>query len=139
MQKLTRFQVKRMPLMTRTGTAPFFVEIDIAKHLRFAVQHFLSIHEARMRDDDNLVSAMCIPAIREALSIIDSQRDLCRIVESDEFALVVFDAAQIAVFDLAIVEWSEELSRNSVPRDTEMWHGCRALIREYGNAEWRNA
>jgi hypothetical protein len=124
MQKLTKWQLKTIP-------------VGMAKPLRYAVQHFLSIHTARMETEDSLMSAAILPAIRETLSAVDSQTELAEMLNDTKFTFPAFDASQIAVLEMAIVEWAVELAE--VDSNAPIKREAMALVREWDNAKWRDA
>lgn len=124
MRKLTQWQLKDLPR-------------EMAKPLRYAVQHFESFHIARMETEDSLVSAALLPAIHNTLSMVDSQNELAEMFSDSYIRLAVYDASQIAVCEMAIVAWAIELAK--VDPDTTIRRECDALARAWDNAEWRNA
>jgi hypothetical protein len=121
MRKLTTWNFKVIPL-------------ELAKPLRYAVQHFESFHVARMENEDSHVSAAMLPAIRETLGMVDSQADLSRMIGLTNLVLPAHDASQIAVLEMAIVEWAIELANvdSTAPIKVE----AMTLVREWDKREW---
>ena len=121
MRKITKWNFKVIPL-------------ELAKPLRYAVQHFESFHIARMENEDSLVSAAMLPAIRETLGMIDSQAELSRTISLRNLVLPVFDNSQIAVLEMAIVEWAIELA--NVDSTADIKREAMALVREWDKRNW---
>lgn len=115
-------QVKRIPA-------------HIGKALTYAIQHFESVVKREAEIDDNLRSAVMLPTIRETKGSAEHAIEFARTLMESEIALVIFSPAESAVYEMAILEWNEELQR-ARSQGTSLWAECVELLIQYGNAKW---